>query len=145
MSKFEKRFDSDGLLKTVKVEDSKGPIKIEMPTEVRKPKFKPEGRILLCDLIPFGEEVTSDLPGRPGEFVAGEQKTESGIYLSATAKKDATIKAVVCAVGNLVDGYEIGDIIVYKPIPQNTYLLEVEGHKYVMMEQYNVIGKYLKD
>jgi co-chaperonin GroES (HSP10) len=124
----------------------------KMPTEVRTPNFKPEGRILLCDAIPFEDgtlekQVKTDgiVPGRKDEYVTSGETTASGIILSAKSKNDSVLKAIVNAVGDLVTGYEIGDIIVYKPNPTQVFLTEIEGHKYIMMEQYNIIGKYLKN
>jgi len=151
MSKYKQKFDANGVLRNVKEEVMPEPAFVPtMPTEVRQPKFKPEGRILLCDFIPFENKpkdenmlkiVSPD--GKQAQLVEIEGETESGLLLPKSAKEDRTLKAVVNAVGDDVRGYNVGDIVVYKPNPQATFLIEIEGHTYVMMEQYNLIGKYM--
>ena len=152
-TQYKQKFDQNGVLRNVKAEDEPAFVPT-MPTEVRKPNFKPEGRILLCDFIPFeaedkaAEDATEkfqlkDQHGHVVETVAIEGMTESGLLIPKATKKDRVLKAVVNAIGEDVRGYDIGDIVVYKPNPQATFLIEVEGHTYVMMEQYNLVGKYI--
>ncbi len=123
-----------------------------MPTEVRKPNFKPEGRIVLVDIIPDSREVDkqnithTQMNGSKLEKVEVEVKTikdeKTNLYLPAKSREDRTAKGVLCAKGSLVEGYDEGDIVVYKPNPQSCAFIEVEGHLYMMMEQYNLVGKY---
>lgn len=150
MSKYKQKFDSNGVLRNVKAEDVQPAFIPTMPTEVRKPNFKPEGRILLCDFVPFEDKpkeenmLTIESPdGKQLQRLEIQGQTASGLLLPKSAKEDRTLKAIVNAVGEDVRGYEIGDVVVYKPNPQATFLIEIEGHTYVMMEQYNLIGKYV--
>jgi len=151
MSKYKQKFDANGVLRNIKEDEVINPPFVPtMPTEVRTPNFKPEGRILLCDFIPFEDKpkdedmlkiVSPD--GKQAQLVEIESTTESGLLLPKSAKQDRTLKAIVNAVGEDVRGYAVGDVVVYKPNPQATFLIEIEGHTYVMMEQYNLIGKYV--
>jgi co-chaperonin GroES (HSP10) len=138
---YKQKFNKNGVLETVKDNE----VKFEMPTRLKTPGFIPEGKNILLDIIPLeGEKVeTESLPGRKTEaFEITGAVTESGIITSASAKKDRMTKGLVVAVGTDVTGYSMGDVVIYYPNPAVTHLVEVEGEKYLLTIQANLVGKY---
>lgn len=136
-----------------------------MPTEVRDPKFRPEGNFLLTDIIPiedvqeeevFENTISSIQPNQTGQmervdFKVEAVKSDSGLFIPKETKKDRVQKAVVVAVGTGVKegDYEVGDIVVIKPsnMPPNpamSFIIEIEGHPYLQIERYLLAGKYTK-
>jgi len=120
---------------------------VEMPTEVRKPGFKPEGRLLLCDEIPALPRKGVDsvkLTGPTGKVVENveiKEVTKSGLLLPGT-EDDLMLRAIVNAVGEDVRGYSVGDVVAFKPIKQAVGQVFIGGHTYLIMDQYNLLGKY---
>lgn len=140
--KYEKKFNKEGLLETVKQPEIP---KFNMPTEVRQPGFIPEGEYILLDIIPLEEKLiqTESLPGRKGEnFVVTGETTESGIITSAASKSDRVTKGIVVAVGTDITNYSIGDVVIYMPNPAVSHLMEIEGHVYLLTIKRNLVGKY---
>ena len=144
MSKFKQKFDSNGVLRNVK--ETEAP-KFEMPTEVRKPGFKPEGRLLLVDIIPPSTDTVDTVSllsatGKVVEKVDIAEVTESGILLPKGTENDPQFRAIVNAVGDDVKGYQVGDIVAYKPNLSAMMSMVIGGHAYWIMDQYNLLGKY---
>ncbi len=144
MSKFKQKFDSNGVLRNVKEQEIP---QFDTPTEVRRPGFKPEGRLVLCDIIPPTQKKVDSVQltsatGKVVENVDIVEVTKSGILLPTGTENDPAYRAIVNAVGVDVRGYEIGDIISYKPIQQAMMPMVIEGHAYWLMDQYNLLGKY---
>ena len=129
-------------------------IEIEMPTELRTPRFKPEGRLMLLDPLPFENKDKDTFSmeniqmGANGQVEKAKieidlKTTESGLVIPDDVKEDRLPKGILVAKGNQVDeDYELGDIIVYKPIPNAALLFPIRGHNYLAVEQYMVFGKY---
>lgn len=126
---------------TSEIPKEKEPVlQIKMPTELLKPKFKPEGTLLLVEVLPDANQ-NLDKFEVDGVTLTGV-KTDSGLYIPESAMTDRTLKALVVRVGSRVIGYEAGEVVTYKPIQGSVMPIMVEGHQFFLMEQYNLTGKY---
>ncbi len=122
----------------------------DMPTEIKPLGFIPEGRIIAVDYVPVVEKkadvdavkFTLDKNSDELTTMAIKETTKSGIIISEQIQEDKSFKGLVLAVGPDVRGYDVGDIVMYKPVPNAAMMVEIRGKKVLLMEQYNLLGKY---
>ncbi len=97
---------------------------IDTPTELKMINFRVAKNLALGDYIPVSE------------------KTKGGIIVPEYIQKDNALKAILIDVGREFDSdYKVGDMVIFKA---GTPVMELDGKKYLVLQEFHIVGKYEK-